>query len=181
MAKNREKVNLMFERLNNINYRTWSVRMKMLLIKENLWKYIDSESANDPEKSLKALSHIVLMVDNDQLVLLASANSGKEAWKILADHHLNKSTGYKARLIKKLFKMELQKGETMQKHLQRMFAIIDELKNADVNFEDTLIVSAMLSSLGNDYEDLVVALEAWKDNELTVSVLKSKLLDEYER
>ncbi|KAL7022169.1 hypothetical protein ACKWTF_012163 [Chironomus riparius] len=54
--------------------------MKMILIKEDLWDVIVPGSSNpeDAVKSLKALAHIVLMVDNDQLVHVSEAKGGKE-------------------------------------------------------------------------------------------------------
>lgn len=31
----------MFDRLNNVNYRTWAFKMRMFLIKEDLWDMIE--------------------------------------------------------------------------------------------------------------------------------------------
>ena len=75
------KSQLMFERLNNSNYRVWAFRMKMILIKEDLWEMIDpgSKKKEDETKGLKALSNIALMVENDQLVHIADSKDGKDA------------------------------------------------------------------------------------------------------
>ncbi|KAL7045995.1 hypothetical protein ACKWTF_002427 [Chironomus riparius] len=76
-----EKGSAMCERLNCGNYRVWVLKMKMILIKEDLWDVIDpgSSKPEDAVKSLKALAHIVLMVDNDRLKHVSDAKDGKDA------------------------------------------------------------------------------------------------------
>lgn len=174
----------LFERLNNSNYRDWSLRMKMLLIKEGLWKYIEpgDETQKDyEEKALKALSYIVLMIDGEQLAHVEDAKSGKEAWKSLAEYHLSKSTGRRFRLYRKLFGTHLEIGGSMKEHLHVMLTTLRELKQINTKIEDDLAVSAILSSLNNEYENLIVAMEAWDEKQLTLANVKLKLLDEWER
>ncbi|KAL7044535.1 hypothetical protein ACKWTF_001944 [Chironomus riparius] len=74
-----EEESAMCERLNCKNYRVWALRMKMILIKD-LWDIIVPESSKpeDAVRSLKALAHIVFMVDNDQLVHVSDAKGGKK-------------------------------------------------------------------------------------------------------
>jgi hypothetical protein len=100
------------ERLNNRNYGVWSVRMKMILIKEDLWSVIDPGTETDEKKKLKALSHIILMIDDDQLINVSNAKDGKEAWEALKKLNRSETIGHKIRLYKKLFKAELQPVET---------------------------------------------------------------------
>ena len=59
--------------------------MKMILIKEDLWDIIvlGSSKPEDAFRSLKVFAHIVLMVDNDQLVHVSDVKGGKEAWDSL--------------------------------------------------------------------------------------------------
>ena len=176
------KIHVPFVRLNNNNYNVWSLRMKMLLIKENLWKYVSgTEDEENEEKALKSLSSIILMIDNDQLSHVAESTNGKDAWNILQKFHQNRSVGHKIRLYKKLFKTELAVGGDMQKHLQVMFETVQSIKNLGDKLEDTIVVNAILASLSSEYENLVTALEGWKETELTLEAVKLKLLDEWER
>jgi len=199
MATSHEKL---FDKLNNSNYRDWSFRMKMLLISKDLWKCVEpkadekdpvkkgSNSTTKDEKDtvdeenqegLKALSHIVLMIDSEQLIHVEDAKDGKEAWKILSEYHLNKSTGRRFRLYRKLFGTNLEVGGSMKEHLNAMFMTIRELKQINVKIEEDLAVSAILSSLNNEYENLIVAMEAWDEKQLTLANVKLKLMDEWER
>lgn len=179
----KEKDNTMFERLNCSNYRVWSIRMKMMLIKEDLWDIIDpgSSKPEDATRSLKALSCIVLMIEDDQLVHVTCAKGGKEAWDLLKNFHYNESVGHKMRLYKKLFKTELSIGGDMQKHVQKLLEIAQEIRDCGDKLEEAMIVSAILSSLNAEYDYLVTGLESWKKNELTVQNVKLKLIDEWER
>lgn len=181
MASSYEKL---FERLTNSNYRDWSLRMKMLLIREGLWKCIEpgDETEEDyEEKALKALAHIVLMIDGEQLAHVEDAKSGKEAWKSLAEYHLSKSTGRRFRLYRKLFGTNLEIGGSMKEHLHGMLTTLRELKQINTKIEDDLAVSAIMSSLNSEYENLIVAMEAWDEKQLTLANVKLKLLDEWER
>ena len=181
--KVQEKGYAMCERLNCGNYRVWALRMKMILIKEDLWDVIDpgSTKADNAVKSLKALAQIILMVENDQLVHIADAKDGKEAWVSLKNFHVNESIGHKMRLYKKLFKTELSIGGDMRKHLQILLEIAQNIKDCGDKLEETMVVSAILSSLNFEYDNLVTALESWKEKQLTIQSVKLKLIDEWER
>ena len=178
-----EEESAMCERLNCKNYRVWALQMKMILIKEDLWDIIVPGSSNpeDAVKSLKVLAHIVLMLDNDQLVHVSEAKGGKEAWDSLKNFHHNDSAGHKMRLYKQLFKTELSLGGDMQKHLQKLFEILQNIKECGDHLEETMIVSAILSNLHAEYDNSVTGLESWKEKDLTVQNVKLKLIDEWER
>ena len=151
-----EEESAMCECLNCKNYRVWALRMKMILIKD-LWDIIVPENSKpeDAVRSLKVLAHIVLMVDNDQLVHVSDAKGGKEAWNSLKNFHHNDSAGHKMRLYKQLFKTELSLGGDMQKHLQKLFEILQNIKEFD-HLEETMIVSAILSNLHAEYDNLLL-------------------------
>lgn len=177
---------LVIEKLNNQNFMTWSFKMKMYLIKEGCWKAVSGETegilARDVEaQNEKALSLIVLTVENDQIVLVRSAKTGAEAWNILKTYHQQTSLASRIRVMKKLFKMELGHGESMQDHLQRIFEYFSELSEMDAKLEDSVAVSVILSSLNDEYDGLITAMEAWDDQKLTLQAVKGKLMDEWEK
>ena len=47
--------------------------------------------------------------------------------------------------------------------------------------EGDVAVSAILASLNDEYDNLVIAMEAWEDNRLTLPNVKAKLMEEWER
>lgn len=193
MAEHPEKLNL-FEKLNNWNYRSWALKMKMLLINKDLWDVMEDDPENEweaeeetPErkerqkKLLKVLANIVLMVDQDQLVHVDKAKDGKEAWDNLKNYHQNHTVRHRIHLMKKLFKMELKSSGSMQTHLQEMFEIINELNEMDVKFDEMTCVSAIFASVEREYGNVVTALEAWDENRLTLSAVKTHLIEEWKK
>jgi len=47
--------------------------------------------------------------------------------------------------------------------------------------DDQQFVSIILTSVGDDYDNLVTALDCRDENELTLDMVKCKLMDEYDR
>uniref|UniRef100_A0A336KVP2 CSON014982 protein n=1 Tax=Culicoides sonorensis TaxID=179676 RepID=A0A336KVP2_CULSO len=176
-----------FEKLNNQNYSVWAFKMKMLLIKEDLWMTIEG---NIPEgidareihkKHEKALSMIALMVENDQVTLIKDSKSGKAAWCILKAYHQQTAMGFKVRIFKRLFRIRLPRGGDMQKHIQTISEMTTDLQDRGVELTDEVIVSVFLASLNEEWDPLVTAIEAWDSARLTVANVKAKLLDEWDR
>lgn len=183
--------NAQMDKLNNSNYMSWSFKMRMLLIKENCWNVVggnadagdeDGDEAEGLERRQeKALALICLMVDDDQLFLVRNANTGMDAWNALRDYHQRNTVANRIRAMKKLFKTEMPPGGSMQQHLQTMSDLIAELHEMGAPIADDVAVSAILASIGQEYEGLVVAMEAWDDERLTLNTVKAKLLDEWKR
>lgn len=175
-----DKSFLNFEKLSNNNYSTWAFRMKMYLIKEDLWEVINSQPMD-----MDDLPEIVLKrnkaLDNDQLVLLRNVNSGGKAWNILREYHQQNTTSSQLRSMKVLFHMRLAKSGDMQKHIQTIFEMIGELQDKGMHIDDRVLVSFLLASLNEDYDALVTAIEAWPDNRLTSAIVKAKLLEEWRK
>lgn len=188
-----------FEKLNNENYMTWSVKMKMYLIKEDVWNVVRpveaganivagggvaADAAANAELARRedqALALITLMVENDQLYLLRSAENGRDAWNALRDHHQRNTVSNRSRVMKKLFKTDISPGGSMQEHLQIMCDMIAKFHEMGHPLQEEVAVNAILASVGEEYEGLVTAIEAWEEDRLTLDIVKSKLLDEWKR
>lgn len=174
---------IVFEKLNNKNYLTWSFKMKMLLIREELWDVIEGTivenelEAETARKKQRALSMIVLLIENDQIVLVRNAVDGVEAWNILKNYHQKSTLSKRIRI----FKMELAQGASMHDHLNQICELYSELAEMDAKLDDPMEVSIILASVNEDYENLITAMEAWEDSKLTLPTVKSKLLEEWEK
>lgn len=178
---------LMMERLNNGNYLTWSIKMKMVLIREDCWQVVKDEvpllvDAEDVERlNDKALSLIVLAVDNDQLVHVRNCETGREAWLALKVYHQQATVGHKIRIMKRLFRSQLTKGGSIKEHLRMISEGLDELADIGSPLDDGIAVSVILASLNDDYDGIITAMEAWDEVRLTLGNVKAKLIEEYEK
>ena len=180
-----EKVqNFTITKLNNSNYSAWAFKMKMYLMKENCWTSIEHEegfSEAIAKQDLKAWNHIILGIDDDQLVHVRLTKGGQEAWKILKGIHVQTTLSARIRIMKTLFKIRLSREVTMQQHLQEIFENFHQLSEIGYGLANDMSVSVILASLPSEYEPLITALEAWDENRLTIEAVRSKLLEEWKR
>ena len=160
--------------------------MKMLLQKEDCYDSIelkDDQKMKDDvlKKDKKALQWIALSIENNQLIHVKKATGGREAWKKLKEYHQRSSLSNQIRIKKRLHKYELRRGEPMRVHLDKIFQDLDELSEMDATLDDKSAIHIILSSLNEDYDTLITALEAWEESKLTLHAVQMKLIEEYDR
>ena len=100
---------------------------------------------------------------------------------MLQELHQRNTVSNRIRILKALFRTVLPSGGSMQEHLHQMTELIDKLHELGTPVEGDVAVSAILASLNEDYDNLVIAMEAWEDNRLTLPNVKAKLMEEWER
>lgn len=69
----------------------------------------------------------------------------------------------------------------MVDHLLELDELFDRLKAANLELQKELMVAMVLRSLPESYDNLVVALEARADDDITLKLVKQKLTDEYQK
>ena len=184
-------------KLNGSNFGIWKIRMKALLIHNDLWDEVkqrntvdapDPSSGNsqDPvvpsstgddeplvsagateqtnEKSRKALSLIILSIEDNQMIHIEMCNNGREAWQVLHNLYEKPSTANKMRLYEEFLTMKLDKMNAVRDHIERFSTVRSQLRSVGVNIEDGLYKLALLRSLSEKYENLVITLENQIDN-----------------
>ncbi|XP_052890522.1 uncharacterized protein LOC128298777 [Anopheles moucheti] len=177
---------LSLAKLNNSNYSTWKFRMEMLLIREEVWYVIaDPKPESPPEKWVKddrkARATMGLCIEDNQVNLVKDIPSAKEFWEKLRVFHEKTSATSRVSVLGKICDMKLIEGGDMEKHLMELESLFDKLTIAGLVLQPELRVAMIHRSLPESYGGLVTALESRPDSELTVEVVKSKLLDESER
>lgn len=180
---------LTFEKLNNDNYFTWKYRMEMLLKKESVWKAISdatsasSTTTSDPnwiEKDKKAMALIGLSVMDNQLQHIRNSKTAKESWESLKSFHGQKTLVTTTTLMRKLWDLKLTEDVNNQSHIQEITNILQKL--VDLGEPDlTEKWKILLSSLPDSYHMLVTALEARNPNNLTFTLVQTKVIDEFTR
>lgn len=112
---------------------------------------------------------------------MKKAKGEREAWNKLKEYHQRSTLSNKVRILKRLYKYQLQRGESMSVHLDKIFEDLDELVEMDAALDDKTAVLVILASLNEEYDGLITALEAWDEDKLTIQAVKIKLLEEYAR
>jgi len=173
-------------KLNNGNYQIWKYKVELLLIKDELWHTVSEIKLDNPdEKWLKAdrqaKATIGLLVEDDQLRHIRDAVSAREAWHTLKSYHQKASLTNQVYLLKRLCNMRLEESGDMEAHINRTLNMVDELAALGEVLKEKLIIAMLLASLPESYSTLVTALETRAEDELTLQLVKGKLIDEDRR
>ena len=118
--------------LNERNFPTWKVQMKMHLIALELYNIIEevetapadvssAEFRKFSNRRNKALVTIVLAVEPKLLYLLGDPTYPVEVWKTLINTFQKKTWANKFRLNKKLYSMKLCRGNNLQEHIKFIY------------------------------------------------------------
>jgi len=77
--------------------------------------------------------------------------------------------------------MKLAENGNMEEHIINMLIIKDKLEAIGENIKEELFIAMILGSLPDSYNSLMNALESRPEEDLTLSLVKGKLIDEYRR
>lgn len=192
-----------FTKLNGENYFTWKFKMEMYLRKEKLWTAITSPipavpAADDEgvtpqmiadaerkeaefyEKDEAALALIALCVEDTQLVHFRNQTTAKAAWAALKTYYERNTLGNKIRIMRQITDLKLAENGNMEQHLAKLTDLFQKLTDlGETQFNDSWQVAITLSSLPPSYDTLVQAFEVREDGDLTLSLIHSKLTQEY--
>lgn len=173
-------------KLNNINFQVWKCKVELLLIKEDLWHTISAVKPEIPDAvwlkaDRQARATIGLLVEDDQLRHVRDTSSAKEAWTALQSYHQKASLTNQVFLFKKICSMKLSENGDMESHLNAMLNSVDQLAALGEALKDKMIIALLLCSLPESYNTLITALETRSEDELTIELVKGKLLDEDRR
>lgn len=177
-----------FDKLNGRNFKNWAYRMQLHLKMKNCWGVIDEPARphNVSERKWekmerKANYHISIMVEDNQLPIIKRSDSARGIWIELCKHHRKGTFSTKIRLLRKMYHEILPKHGNMENHISKMMEYYDDLREIGHVIEEQQFVSIILTSVGDDYDHLVTALDCRHEDELTLEMVKSKLLDECDR
>lgn len=182
-------------KLNNENYFTWKFRVELLLIKDDVWHVVEkptpvlltdrsNQSAVDAWKKCddKARATIGLLVEDNQLNHLRNKPTAKLWWDALKNHHERNTLSNKVILMRKICCAKLDEGGDMEAHIYELSGLFQRLVAlGETQLSDSWTVAMILSSLPESYNTLATALEIRPEEDLTLALVESKLIGEYQR
>ncbi|KAH9638116.1 hypothetical protein HF086_014977, partial [Spodoptera exigua] len=161
------------------NYSTWKFSMKMVLIHEELWEYVEQETSDD-KKGNKALARIALSVQPSVIPYIRTAKSAYEAWNNLKKTYEGKGLCRKLGLLRSLFGTKLADSNSMDGYLNKIKEVAHQLSEIESPLDDEFIAVIILSGLTSDYDPLIMAIEN-SGQKLTTEHVSAKLLQETQR
>ncbi|XP_035836117.1 uncharacterized protein LOC118484222 [Helianthus annuus] len=163
------------------NYYHWHIQMKVLLESQDLWIMVEegyndlpnNASDNDRDahrekikKDKKALHIIFQAVNESVFERIAICRTSKEAWDVLhkAYRGERRVKTVKLQTLRCEFDaLRMKENETVEDYMNRITAIVNQLRLNEENITEQRVVEKILRSLTRKYESVVVAIEESKD------------------
>lgn len=176
------------EPLNAENYDTWKLQMRAILIKNDLWSYVDdsvkcptdaTEAIAWKKQDQKAAADIMLAMSPPELGLIAECQTARQVWSRLESTYQSKGPARKATLLKRVALSRMRENDKVREHLNEFFDAVAKLKEIGVSIGDELLAILLLYSLPDSYETFRCALET-RDELPKPEILRVKILEESE-
>jgi transposase InsO family protein len=145
------------------NYQTWKFRMKMVLLRNNVWQYVDPAGKNVPvpgepadvaQGRVKALTDIVLSVKEDIYFIIQSCVDPRDAWNKLAARYQTGNNASRLMLKDKLNSIRLHEGGSVSEYLTQLQSIQAELVGIGQQVPEAEVVERMLNSLPPSFDSV---------------------------
>jgi hypothetical protein len=179
-------------RLNETNYLTWNVHMRVLLIHSDLWSIMSGMEAVPDAKTaasmeveayalcqLKAAAKIALYVDDSQIIHV-QGDDPKVIWNTLASIHCARGLSIQLVAMRKFSRMEKHPKQSITSWVGDIEAQAYLMKDIGIKLPDLLTIVVLTSGLPPEYDSVVITHNAVKPNELTLDLAISCLLNEEE-
>jgi len=158
------------EKLTAENYHSWKFNMKMYLIGKDLWEIVDgtntlNDDATEKEKKdfkkgeNRALAMICLSISTNLQIYVRSAETPKQAWDSLEKHFQQKTLSKKIFYRRKLYASRMTSGQDMTEHVNHIKTLAEHLQAIDDEIAEKDLVIILISSLPDEYNHLITALE----------------------
>ncbi|PSS37202.1 hypothetical protein PHLCEN_2v953 [Hermanssonia centrifuga] len=180
-------------KLNDTNYVEWSMLIEALLVKKNLFDVVSGEesrpSGSDNTKAVKAWkrrlqeakSELLLNIELDQLSHTTRTADAHDIWESLRQVHEAHGLGTQMARRREFFTMKMKPDSPMARwiaEVRRASFLLAQI-GGSVTEEDTIVVLA--NGLPPSYDNLVVNLDSTPADQLSLSYVVTRLLNEESR
>lgn len=173
---------LIMDKLKGVeNYNTWKFLMKMVLVHEDLWDFVekpaDEAKPEELKREQKALARIALSVQPSAFAHIRSVTSAHKAWVNLQKAYEDTGLCRRLGLLRTLFSTKLKECQSMENYINKITDVAQQLTDIKAGLDDDFIAVILLSGLPEDYDPLIMAIE---NSSITLSseVVSAKLLQE---
>jgi hypothetical protein len=140
-------------KLDGTNYQTWKVRMKLLLMKEGTWQYVNPQGGNPPvigeppavvAERVKGLHSLFMSVKENVFSNISECTDPIIAWTTLATLYQQNSNAGKLMLKDKLRSLRLLEGASVKDFIRQIQEIVNTLPPSfDSVYQNILGLNAM--------------------------------------
>jgi hypothetical protein len=172
------------EKFDGGNFHLWKFKMRMMLSKHGLWKFVDGSAtlpseevarADYNEKETKAFVLLCEHLMDAQFAHIQYCDNVRNAWEALCGVHEAKTIGNKLFLRRRFFTIKMQEGDDMLVHINTVKALADQLRSIEVNITDEDIYMVVLMSL---LPSFITSLESMSTKDVDLQFIVARLLHE---
>lgn len=185
------------------NYDNWRFRLEVLLDEKGLLSFVEQDvhtrlleapTTSEEEKDKKSREEanakllqrdkyckrlIISSIADSQLEYCKGKTSSYEVWKELESTFRRKGIANQLQVRKTMLSMSHNPNvETLEQHFLKFDSCVRNLKSAGGNMEDMDLICHLLLTLPVEYNMVVTAIETLPNENLTLSFVKGRLLDE---
>jgi hypothetical protein len=188
-----------FERLNDVNYSRWVLRMEAILIRKGLWSVVEVtvnktgkdaptiakeedelKGKQDGQKMAEARAEMVLRVEDGQLSHMR-AKDPMEIWATLRRVHQAAGFATSLALRRKFLTAKKNNFEAMQAWIGRIRALAFCLEEAGIVVLEQDIILSLTMGLPPSYDAVIINFDSTPPELLTLNHVITRLLNEETR
>jgi len=179
------------DKLTETNFHEWRQRIKMVLTLRDLDDMLDEdgkptdaetrELAVSKRRDTKASAIIGLTLGSEQLEHVSGCEATAEMWSTLQGVFQRKSLMNRMKARREFYTVEMTIGERMLGYINRVRNLGENLKATGGEVTEMDLAMSVLNGRTSKYENVLVALDAKGENELSLDFVKSRLLQEERR
>lgn len=170
------------------NFEHWKYRVEVFLDMEGLKEMLTTKPPEDAARLVdhkkddkKAKAYLVSFISDTHLEYVRGKETAEEMWSSLIKNFAKSGAASQNYLRRKLLNMKYEEGTEMRDHFKRFDECARELKSAGAMLAEGDLVSHMFLTLPPSFDALTTALENLKAEELTLDLLKNRLLLDEEK
>ena len=175
------------------NFNNWRFRIENVMDERDLLECVETDLSDrldaaeekfhdkikSKEKRCKNL--IIQSVHDCQLEIIKDKATAKQMIDGLASIYERKSIATKIFLKKELLLMKYHKSDDMKEHFLKFDTKVREYKSAGGKMDDEDAVMHLLLTLPDEFDNLVTAIGTMDSDRIRIDVVKSHILDEFNK
>lgn len=179
------------DQLTETNFHERRQRIKMVLALRDVEDMLDEDGKPEEHKvqelalwkrrDTKASAIIGLTLGSEQLEHVSGCKSTAEMWSTLQGVFQRKSLMNKMKARREFYTVAMGGSEAMLSYINRVRNLGENLKAICGEVTEMYVAMSVLNGLTSKYENLLVALDAKSEEELSLDFFKSRLLQEERR
>ncbi|OAV85527.1 hypothetical protein PTTG_30459, partial [Puccinia triticina 1-1 BBBD Race 1] len=140
-------------KLDDLNFPSWSIRMRTYLKSKDLWEICSGEVANPAKKKVKTTANILIShlseIALEAVVTVENEEKPNEIWNAIVDRYASASINNKARIWLNFMRYEY--GGDLKSYLVDCQKMIRDFAIVQLGIPDDIISISVLAKLSKDY------------------------------